>query len=138
MPGIDHILYGTDYPCWNPSTAMKLFSDIGLSPEDQQKILYHNARQFFSLPAPAPESAGRIRSHRGLTGPTKSQTETIGGQAPKCGADSVSATLWKRGGSENPRLPAGFPASTGGDSVWPESGRLRGGASDTVSNFLHL
>jgi len=58
MPGVDHILYGTDYPCWNSSTAMKLFSDIGLSPEDQQKILYDNARQFFSLPAVFDRIAG--------------------------------------------------------------------------------
>lgn len=51
--GVDHILYGTDYPCWNPSTAMQLFNDIGLSKEDQQKIFYDNAKRFFGLREPA-------------------------------------------------------------------------------------
>jgi aminocarboxymuconate-semialdehyde decarboxylase len=48
--GADHILYGTDYPCWNPSTAMQLFNDIGLSQADQQKIFCDNAKRFFALP----------------------------------------------------------------------------------------
>jgi aminocarboxymuconate-semialdehyde decarboxylase len=47
--GADHVFYGTDYPCWNPSTAIKLFEAIGLSTEDQQKIFYDNARDFFGL-----------------------------------------------------------------------------------------
>ena len=47
--GADHIIYGSDYPCWNPSTAMTLFDAIGLSKEDQQKIFYDNARDFFGL-----------------------------------------------------------------------------------------
>jgi len=48
--GIDHIIYGTDYPCWNPAIAMKLFKEIGLSQEDLQKIFHDNAKRFFALP----------------------------------------------------------------------------------------
>jgi aminocarboxymuconate-semialdehyde decarboxylase len=47
--GADHIFYGTDYPCWNPSKAMELFDEIGLSTADQQKIFHDNARRFFGL-----------------------------------------------------------------------------------------
>jgi aminocarboxymuconate-semialdehyde decarboxylase len=47
--GADHIFYGTDYPCWNPSKAMELFDAIELSEADQQKIFYDNARRFFGL-----------------------------------------------------------------------------------------
>ena len=50
--GPEHILYGSDYPCWNPSTALALFDEIGLSKEDQQKIFYDNARRFFALKDP--------------------------------------------------------------------------------------
>jgi len=28
--GIDHIFYGTDYPCWEPLEAMRLFDEVGL------------------------------------------------------------------------------------------------------------
>jgi aminocarboxymuconate-semialdehyde decarboxylase len=48
--GIDHIIYGADYPCWNPSIALTMFNEIGLSEEDQQKIFVGNAKRFFALP----------------------------------------------------------------------------------------
>jgi aminocarboxymuconate-semialdehyde decarboxylase len=48
--GVDHIIYGTDYPCWNPSIALKMFNEIGLPQEDLQKIFYYNAKRFFGLP----------------------------------------------------------------------------------------
>ena len=48
--GVDHIIYGTDYPCWNPTIAMKLFNEIGLPQEDLRKIFYANAKRFFALP----------------------------------------------------------------------------------------
>jgi aminocarboxymuconate-semialdehyde decarboxylase len=51
--GVDHIIYGTDYPCWNPSIALKMFNEIGLPPEDLQKIFYDNAKRFFGLPETA-------------------------------------------------------------------------------------
>jgi aminocarboxymuconate-semialdehyde decarboxylase len=47
--GVDHVLYGTDYPCWVPADALRFFNEIGLSPEDQQRILYDNAREIFDL-----------------------------------------------------------------------------------------
>jgi aminocarboxymuconate-semialdehyde decarboxylase len=52
--GIDHVMYGTDYPCWDPATALKLLSEIELSKEDQQKIFYDNARRILGLRDPAP------------------------------------------------------------------------------------
>jgi hypothetical protein len=36
--GIDHIMYGTDYPCWDPATALKLLNELGLTKEDQEKL----------------------------------------------------------------------------------------------------
>jgi aminocarboxymuconate-semialdehyde decarboxylase len=47
--GIDHVLYGTDYPCWNPKVALDLIAKIGLSPEDQHKLFYGNAVRLFGL-----------------------------------------------------------------------------------------
>jgi aminocarboxymuconate-semialdehyde decarboxylase len=50
--GVDHIIYGTDYPCWNPTIALRLFNEIGLSEETQRKIFHDNAKRFFALPDP--------------------------------------------------------------------------------------
>jgi aminocarboxymuconate-semialdehyde decarboxylase len=47
--GIDHVMYGTDYPCWDPATALKLLSEIELSKADQEKIFYGNARRILGL-----------------------------------------------------------------------------------------
>ena len=48
--GVDHIIYGTDYPCWNPTIALKLFKEVGMSDADLQKIFHDNAKRFFALP----------------------------------------------------------------------------------------
>jgi aminocarboxymuconate-semialdehyde decarboxylase len=57
--GIDHVMYGTDYPCWDPATALKLLSEIELSKEDQQKIFYDNARRILGLRDPVQDGVVR-------------------------------------------------------------------------------
>lgn len=47
--GIDHIIYGSDFPCWSPADALRLFNEVGLSAADQKKILFDNARRIFNL-----------------------------------------------------------------------------------------
>ena len=51
--GVDHVMYGSDYPCWNPTAALQVFAEVGLSQEDQEKILYHNVRRILGLKDPA-------------------------------------------------------------------------------------
>ena len=50
--GIDQILYGSDYPCWNPEAALAVLEGVGLSQEEQEKVLSTNARRFFGLRDP--------------------------------------------------------------------------------------
>ena len=50
--GIDHVMYGTDYPCWDPATALKLLDELKLSKADQQKLFYDNARRILGLRDP--------------------------------------------------------------------------------------
>jgi aminocarboxymuconate-semialdehyde decarboxylase len=58
--GIDHVMYGTDYPCWDPATALKLLDEVALSPADRQKLFYDNARRILGLRDPAqPRQAAR-------------------------------------------------------------------------------
>jgi aminocarboxymuconate-semialdehyde decarboxylase len=50
--GIDHVMYGTDYPCWDPATALALLDEINLSNGDRQKLFYDNARRILNLRDP--------------------------------------------------------------------------------------
>jgi aminocarboxymuconate-semialdehyde decarboxylase len=47
--GIDHVMYGTDYPCWRPSEALRLLGEIDLSEADKQKLFVDNARRILGL-----------------------------------------------------------------------------------------
>ena len=51
--GIDQVMYGSDYPCWDPATALKLIDEIGLSATDKDKLFYSNARRILNLRDPA-------------------------------------------------------------------------------------
>src|SRR5690242_15050821 len=47
--GIDRVMYGSDYPCWDPATALGLIEEIGLPSSDMEKLLYHNAVRILGL-----------------------------------------------------------------------------------------
>jgi aminocarboxymuconate-semialdehyde decarboxylase len=47
--GIDQVMYGSDYPCWDPATALALIEEIGLSEADSEKLFTGNARRILSL-----------------------------------------------------------------------------------------
>jgi aminocarboxymuconate-semialdehyde decarboxylase len=51
--GIDHVMYGSDYPCWDPATALALIDEVDLSPEEKDKLFYRNARRALGLRDPA-------------------------------------------------------------------------------------
>jgi aminocarboxymuconate-semialdehyde decarboxylase len=55
--GIDNVMYGTDYPCWDPATALALLEEIELTQEQKEKLFYGNARRILGLRDPAPSEA---------------------------------------------------------------------------------
>jgi aminocarboxymuconate-semialdehyde decarboxylase len=59
--GIDNVMYGTDYPCWDPATCLKLIDEIELSETDKRKLFYDNARRILNLRDPAPAKAAAQR-----------------------------------------------------------------------------
>jgi aminocarboxymuconate-semialdehyde decarboxylase len=59
--GIDNVMYGTDYPCWEPAQALKLLDELKLSPADQQKLFYDNARRILGLRDPVKPSTQPAR-----------------------------------------------------------------------------
>ncbi len=47
--GADHVIFGTDYPMWVPKNEVDAFFSLGLSDEDNEKILWRNAKRLFRL-----------------------------------------------------------------------------------------
>lgn len=47
--GIDNVMYGTDYPCWEPKETLRLLDELNLSAGDKQKLFYDNARRILNL-----------------------------------------------------------------------------------------
>lgn len=47
--GIDHIMWGTDFPMWSPSEEIDRFLALGLSHEDNQKVFYDNFARFYGV-----------------------------------------------------------------------------------------
>jgi aminocarboxymuconate-semialdehyde decarboxylase len=55
--GLDNVMYGTDYPCWDPATCLALLDEIDLTAEEKQKLFYDNARRILGLRDPVPSKA---------------------------------------------------------------------------------
>lgn len=54
--GADHVMYGSDYPCWNPAAALELLEQSGLTPQQREKVLRENARRVLGLPTARPQA----------------------------------------------------------------------------------
>ena len=59
--GIDNVMYGTDYPCWDPAQCLPLIEQIPLSEADKHKLFYANARRILGLRDPQPTAADEAR-----------------------------------------------------------------------------
>lgn len=47
--GADRVLFGTDYPMWDPSEELARLRSLGFDKSDMDKILYKNAVEAYSL-----------------------------------------------------------------------------------------
>lgn len=47
--GADHVLYGTDYPCWSPAAALETIDAAGLDDSARALVTSTNARQLLGL-----------------------------------------------------------------------------------------
>ena len=55
--GADNVMYGTDYPCWDPAVCLKLLDEIEMTPAVKQKIFHDNAIRILGLKLPAAAAA---------------------------------------------------------------------------------
>jgi len=60
--GIDNVMYGTDYPCWDPAVCLKLLAELDLSQEDKQKLFYDNAKRILGLDKTGAEAKQVLRA----------------------------------------------------------------------------
>lgn len=49
--GADHVMYGTDYPCWSPKAAAAVIDGAGLTGTDTDKVLRDNAAAVLGIGA---------------------------------------------------------------------------------------
>ena len=47
--GADRVLFGTDFPMWNPSVELERLYAVGLDEEELENILWKNANRLFKL-----------------------------------------------------------------------------------------
>ncbi len=47
--GTDRVLFGTDYPMWEPEAEIKKFMQIDLTNEQREDILYNNVAKLFNI-----------------------------------------------------------------------------------------
>ena len=55
--GADNVMYGTDYPCWDPAVCLKLLDEIEMSAATKQKIFHDNAVRILGLKSPRAAAA---------------------------------------------------------------------------------
>ena len=49
MLGTDRVMWGTDYPMWEPKAELEAFFSLGLSDEDNRRILSENAKRIYGI-----------------------------------------------------------------------------------------
>jgi aminocarboxymuconate-semialdehyde decarboxylase len=49
--GVDHVMYGDDYPCWNPESALDVFGEIALSGRRKALSCFACRRRSINSPA---------------------------------------------------------------------------------------
>jgi aminocarboxymuconate-semialdehyde decarboxylase len=71
--GADHVMYGSDYPCWNPARALQILDELELDEASYRKITRTNAVEFYGLdryaggePARAPRAVVGVGPPSGL------------------------------------------------------------------------
>jgi predicted TIM-barrel fold metal-dependent hydrolase len=47
--GTDKVLFGTDYPMWEPEIEFEKFMQIDLTEQEREDILYNNAAKLFNI-----------------------------------------------------------------------------------------
>lgn len=47
--GVDRVLFGTDYPMWDGEEDLKRFHAMGLTSEEEQKVLFDNAKSLLKF-----------------------------------------------------------------------------------------
>ena len=48
--GCDRMLFGSDYPMWDPAREYRFFSECGFSDDEFEAMTWHNAERFLNMP----------------------------------------------------------------------------------------
>jgi aminocarboxymuconate-semialdehyde decarboxylase len=65
--GAEHVMYGSDYPCWDPIAALRILDELELDDETMRKITYGNAFELYGLGRRSADLADAPRPGRQAT-----------------------------------------------------------------------
>jgi aminocarboxymuconate-semialdehyde decarboxylase len=67
--GADHVMYGSDYPCWDPDAALRILDELDLDADVARKICYDNAFAFYGLDRRPPDTRVGVGAMESSTRP---------------------------------------------------------------------
>lgn len=47
--GADRVLFGSDFPMWDPALELTLLARVGLTDDERERVLWRNARELLGL-----------------------------------------------------------------------------------------
>lgn len=47
--GAGRVMFGSDFPMWDPGAELKLFRSLGLTEDEQEKVLWKNAKDYLKI-----------------------------------------------------------------------------------------
>lgn len=51
--GTDRIMFGSDFPMWDPNEEYRLFTSLGFTDDELENMLHHNAERFLGFEVPS-------------------------------------------------------------------------------------
>ncbi len=87
--GADHVMYGSDYPCWSPADALRFFAECGFSEEVQAEDLRRQRGTDLGHRRP-----GTARTRPVLTAQYAASAARILDTASSAGAQYADVQFW--------------------------------------------
>lgn len=73
--GVDRIMFGSDFPMWDPTEAFERFTSLGFSEDELEKLLWKNAERFLGFAVTAPTSSSKVEQSETVSAESTSDAQ---------------------------------------------------------------